>query len=886
MLLGDITGLDLPILVPVTAGGAIALADLRLPSAPDSPPQNTSFSTATSSGVSSGGGSSTTARTASQMNSLQGALISNGEMKPKEEPVSREGSETGLDINGRPPVPLCSICSADSTGIHFGVEACAACSAFFRRTVVLSKNYECAKGGMCITHKDTGGSARCRACRFKKCISSGMDRNAVQHRRDAIGKVSAVKREGSPMDEDMSTINGYNMAPSSHLLMPKYTARNILDEWKDRHIHLTKQRKLFYTLSSLTDAFDESKDLFPPPTEMRNFSECIYQLWRIEPRLVADYVNGNAHTSHLPAHEKAALFRNFFMAFQAVEEPYLTWQHMGLTQDWWVMPNRMYFCFEHINMYFSSNIMSGLNLDMATAVRIFIPSFHHAMDLVARPMAALGVTYIEMIALSGIIYLDPMAPGISDETRIYLHKARGELLAALLRFYQEDLFTRTPKVNDSPEIRLSALLNICSGIRIHAERTRENMQILSLFDVIPCDNLFNEMCNIETAYSEEARTKLRDRAIQEDLVPMSIIEAADVKWGEYKRQVDAGILEKGTPINKMIGSKKETMSAPILERDNKEQMDFQLSMMRAHKKEESTASPDAPSIAPAAALAVAAVAPSVPSASLAPPQPLSLASFFPPQQSAAATAAASSPTLANLVMSSQQQLQRMQLQQPRIAVAPSSSARMNSEAVIQNILNNQQKADEVQKQQAADRDRRMLFPNLNSNEWINLTGIMQAAETNAAQQLERRNAATAAAAAAAIADVRAQQAPGPSSEKRARMVVVDSGTNPATPPSNSAMIAAALNAASIQQQIQQMQQQQMQNQMSLLVQVPLNGMNSVNAQLASQLLFQQQMAAAMPAVSMAALQQPVVSVAGLQQPAVSIAGLQQSQQQFPPQNPF
>uniref|UniRef100_A0A183ER18 Nuclear receptor domain-containing protein n=1 Tax=Gongylonema pulchrum TaxID=637853 RepID=A0A183ER18_9BILA len=53
----------------------------------------------------------------------------------------------------RMPVPLCSICGAESTGIHFGVEACAACSAFFRRTVVLRKNYECAKSGECSVSK-------------------------------------------------------------------------------------------------------------------------------------------------------------------------------------------------------------------------------------------------------------------------------------------------------------------------------------------------------------------------------------------------------------------------------------------------------------------------------------------------------------------------------------------------------------------------------------------------------------------------------------------------------------------------------------------------------------------------------------------------------------
>ena len=44
---------------------------------------------------------------------------------------SNNSSETGnLQLPG---VPKCSICGADSTGIHFGVEACAACSVSFRQ---------------------------------------------------------------------------------------------------------------------------------------------------------------------------------------------------------------------------------------------------------------------------------------------------------------------------------------------------------------------------------------------------------------------------------------------------------------------------------------------------------------------------------------------------------------------------------------------------------------------------------------------------------------------------------------------------------------------------------------------------------------------------------
>ncbi|GMS96254.1 hypothetical protein PENTCL1PPCAC_18429 [Pristionchus entomophagus] len=868
MQLGVIDATDLLL----TASG-ILLNDL-LPATPDSPPQTSSFSTTTSSGVSSGASSSASTavkspRSASKKmapgHTLKDALASNGDMQPKEEPMSREGSETGLDMNGRPPVPLCAICSADSTGIHFGVEACAACSAFFRRTVVLSKNYECTKGGDCVTHKDTAGAARCRACRFKKCINVGMDRGAVQHRRDAIGKVSQIKKESSPgMDDDSmmdSPKHSYDLQMVPSTSQPALAPRSMLDEWINRHTKLSMRRKLFYTHGSLTEAFDDTKNLFPPPTEMRNFSECMFQLWRIEPRLVSEYVNANVHTMHLKPHEKSALFRNFFLSFQAVEEPYLTWQFGGLAKDCWVMPNRMYFHFEHINEYFATSIMSGLNLDMATAVRIFIPSFHHAMDVVARPMSDLGVTYVEMIALSGIIYLDPMAPGISEDTRKYLHKARGELIACLLNFYNDILF-KQPNIPDTPEIRLSALINIISGIKIHAERTRENMQILSLFDVIPCDNLFNEMCNIQTAYSDEARSKLRKRAIAENLVPQSQIQASDVKWAEYKRQVGAGILEKGTPINKMQGQKHESfMTAPVLERDSKQQMELQLAMMRSQKKE-----PEERFVAaglfqgkPAHPMPAAPAVSAAAHPQLQLQLPLSMASFCAPSPPAAvslattAALAASNPSLALASLASQP-----------FTAASLPSGEFDTKGIVDSIILKAEQRTVMENHLENDRARRLIFPNMAADQLINYAGLAQMMEPSTVVVAPPHNQKR----------KTPQETAGPSVDKRARQSGgVDTGTNPATPPSNSAMMAALAANAAAHQQLQQ-------GNHPMGVVIPYNKlleqltMTTNMLQQTPFLINPQHLAAMQAAAAAAAAVQPPVTLAQLQQQ-------QQNQQQHP-----
>lgn len=56
------------------------------------------------------------------------------------------------------------------------VASCNGCKTFFRRTIVLNKTYMCKKKGKC----DLFEGERCRACRFDKCILSGMNLEAIK----------------------------------------------------------------------------------------------------------------------------------------------------------------------------------------------------------------------------------------------------------------------------------------------------------------------------------------------------------------------------------------------------------------------------------------------------------------------------------------------------------------------------------------------------------------------------------------------------------------------------------------------------------------------------------------------------------------------------------
>ncbi|KAI6226248.1 hypothetical protein M3Y99_01314300 [Aphelenchoides fujianensis] len=74
----------------------------------------------------------------------------------------------------------CAVCSADGrVASHYGGQAsCLSCKAFFRRNSRQNAHFSCANGGRCKITPD--GRKSCRACRFQRCLSIGMDPKRVQ----------------------------------------------------------------------------------------------------------------------------------------------------------------------------------------------------------------------------------------------------------------------------------------------------------------------------------------------------------------------------------------------------------------------------------------------------------------------------------------------------------------------------------------------------------------------------------------------------------------------------------------------------------------------------------------------------------------------------------
>ncbi|XP_060766906.1 nuclear receptor subfamily 1, group D, member 4b isoform X2 [Neoarius graeffei] len=100
-------------------------------------------------------------------------------------------------------VLLCKVCGDIASGFHYGVHACEGCKGFFRRSIQQNISYKmCVKNENCLIVRMSRN--RCQHCRFKKCLSVGMSRDAVR-----FGRIP--KREKQRLlDEMQSYINNHN----------------------------------------------------------------------------------------------------------------------------------------------------------------------------------------------------------------------------------------------------------------------------------------------------------------------------------------------------------------------------------------------------------------------------------------------------------------------------------------------------------------------------------------------------------------------------------------------------------------------------------------------------------------------------------------------------
>uniref|UniRef100_A0A1I7UVN0 Nuclear receptor n=1 Tax=Caenorhabditis tropicalis TaxID=1561998 RepID=A0A1I7UVN0_9PELO len=126
-----------------------------------------------------------------------------------ESPDQTQTEDKSESVNERHQRPTeCAICTKPANGYHYDVRSCNGCKTFFRRMCISDKNFQCKAKGDCfdLTKRDT--PIKCRACRYDKCITAGMNPMAMQvdEKEATAGNfkklTKRVKRSSSQDDDD------------------------------------------------------------------------------------------------------------------------------------------------------------------------------------------------------------------------------------------------------------------------------------------------------------------------------------------------------------------------------------------------------------------------------------------------------------------------------------------------------------------------------------------------------------------------------------------------------------------------------------------------------------------------------------------------------------
>lgn len=431
-------------------------------------------------------------------------------------PPAQPSADAALAALRRFDKPNCAVCNEVGDGLHFGAEACRACTAFFRRSVALSKRYECRAGGNCEVASNV--RCMCRSCRFDKCISVGMNPECVQNRRDTLDNtprdepvakvpkldviMKPIAQFSSPqmppvpvpvstaiLDFSMfkePTVSTFSAFPPASLpglsSSPSLETMPLLERMRINYEKMEAARSVIHRR--------EGENIFQQKVPRAiNFQQAT-QVTTREVSLVADWIEWCFDDfGLLPVDQKTILYQNFFIYFCMLERAFMTVKYGrdGIC----VMASKDYIDYDNLESFFEGcgSGTSGTPEDIAKSCRLIKPSFDLQRRSLINLMRLENVDHYEFFALCVMLFWDFGLEGQSDECNEVGRKVKHRVTREMT------FYLRNVKKHEEPLYRMASVVSILPALQRAVRRFQEDIEMASIFNIYALPENFYNIVN-------------------------------------------------------------------------------------------------------------------------------------------------------------------------------------------------------------------------------------------------------------------------------------------------------------------------------------------------------------------------------------------------------